>query len=181
MYLSKIESAEGMPAAAGRMSSDSNLASPYTESRVGVTTGRSRLRWQVQQVTTCRPLKFVLLMVCTICAILRAVRFLGVSTSQCSLSWHSPQHMLRAAENSPIVPMNSSTGIPVSTCTFLKTSCDICGFGAEPGCCPLAAKAIPITQTIVIAATARANGLDHCFMFESLLQPDVPASRLEIL
>jgi hypothetical protein len=82
--------------------------------------------------------------------------------------------MLRAAENNPIVPMNSSTGIPVSTCTFLKTSCDSCGFSADPACGPLAANAIPITQTVVIAATARPNGFDHCFMFESFLQPDVP-------
>src|SRR2546426_2118881 len=161
MYLSKIWSAGGIPETAGRMSSGSRCASPYTVSSVGVTTGLSRLRWQVQQVTTCRPLKFCLLMACTMVAIRRAVRFLGVSTSQCSLSWHSPQHMLRAAENRPIVPMNSSTGIPVSTCTFLKTSCDICGFSADPACGALAVNAIPITQTTVIAATARTNGLDH--------------------
>jgi len=34
--------------------------------------------------------------------------------------WQSPQHTLRAAEKRPNVPMNSSTGIPFSTWTFLK-------------------------------------------------------------
>src|SRR5262245_50993229 len=169
-----------MPAAAGRRSSGINLASPYTSSSVGVTTGLSRLRWQVQHVTTCRPLKFALLMACTICAILRAVRFLGVSNSQCSLSWHSPQHMLSAAENSPIVPMNSSTGIPVSTVTFLKTSCDICDFGADPACGPFAANAIPIAHMTVIAVAARTNGFDHCFMLLSLPWPDVSGGPLQL-
>jgi hypothetical protein len=28
--------------------------------------------------------------------------------------------------------MNSSTGIPLSTCTFLKSSSAICGFGSGP-------------------------------------------------
>src|SRR5262245_46331776 len=35
--------------------------------------------------------------------------------------------MLVAAENSPIAPMNSSTGMPLSSWTFLKASSDICG------------------------------------------------------
>ena len=33
----------------------------------------------------------------------------------------APQQTVSAAENSPIVPMNSSTGIPFRICTFLKT------------------------------------------------------------
>ena len=37
--------------------------------------------------------------------------------------------MLVAAENSPIAPMNSSTGMPLSTWMFLKASSDI-----FPGC-----------------------------------------------
>ena len=39
--------------------------------------------------------------------------------------------MLRAAENSPIAPMNSSTGMPFSTWTFLKAASDICDPGAD--------------------------------------------------
>src|SRR5258708_3504378 len=44
--------------------------------------------------------------------------------------------MLSAAENSPIVPMNSSTGIPLSSWTFLKASSDICVFCADPAWAP---------------------------------------------
>src|SRR3989454_4305246 len=40
--------------------------------------------------------------------------------------------MPRAAEKIPIVLINSSTGIPLSTCTFLKTCSAIGGFGAGP-------------------------------------------------
>src|SRR4051794_20366571 len=40
------------------------------------------------------------------------------------------QFKLTAAANIPIVLMNSSTGIPLRTVTFLKTSSAICGLGS---------------------------------------------------
>src|SRR5205823_1912777 len=44
--------------------------------------------------------------------------------------WQSMQFMLVAAENIPIVSMNSSTGIPLMIWRFLKTSSAIWGLGA---------------------------------------------------
>ncbi len=90
-------------------------------------------RWQVQQVTTCRPPKLSLLIAFTIRTMRRAIFFRGGSSSHFGFEvpapvWQSPQHTVRAAEKSPIVPMNSSTGIPFSTWIFLKTSSAICGF-----------------------------------------------------
>ena len=109
-----------------RTSGGSIVGSPYILSSGGVTIGRSLPRWHVQHVTTCRPLKLSRLMAATIWIIRRAVRFFGGSSSHFGLDvpapvWQSPQQTLSAAENSPIVPMNSSTGIPLRTCTFLKT------------------------------------------------------------
>src|SRR5437764_2153551 len=72
--------------------------------------------------------------------------------------------MLRAAEKSPIVPMNSSTGMPLSTWTFLKTSSTICGFCPDAACCPLAASATPIIHTTVMTTTL-IDGLDHSFIY----------------
>src|SRR3954451_6257733 len=43
--------------------------------------------------------------------------------------------MLVAAENSPIAPMNSSTGMPLRSWTFLKASSDSCRFG-DADCAP---------------------------------------------
>src|SRR5579864_2624173 len=57
--------------------------------------------------------------------------------------------MPRAAEKIPIVPMNSSTGIPLSTCTFLNTSSAIGGFGS--GAAWPYAGAPPSRQTAIIA------------------------------
>src|SRR2546425_1939140 len=59
------------------------------------------------------------------------------------------QFRLRDAANIPIVSMNSSTGIPLSTWTFVKTSSAICGFSAWAAW-PLA-KATPKRQTVNVA------------------------------
>jgi hypothetical protein len=137
---------------------------------VGVTSGRSRLRWQVQQVTTCRPLKLSLLMPCIIVTIRRAVRFLGVSAAQSTrsvpaASWQSEQSNARAAHMTPIVPMKSSTGMPLSTWTFLKASSDINGRFDGVVCAetapPPASQAIPINHATPSPAARipRANGL----------------------
>src|ERR1700680_1757802 len=96
------------------------------ESSGGVTDGAEIPRWQVQQVTAWRPPKLVWLMVFTIWAIWRALSFRGGSSSHFGLDvpapvWQSPQHTFRGAEKSPIVPMNSSTGIPFQTLMFLKS------------------------------------------------------------
>src|SRR5438105_15931174 len=96
----------------------------------GVVCGLSLWRWHVQHVTTFRPEKLVLFSVSTIWIILRVVRFLAVSAGQ-SCTWHSRQHMPSAAEKRPIVPMNSSTGMPFRSCTFLNASSDICGCWAD--------------------------------------------------
>ena len=77
-------------------------------------------------------------MALTISSIFRAVCFSGVSLANLShvvvLSdvWQSVQFMLVAAENIPIVSMNSSTGIPLMIWRFLKTSSAIWGLGAWP-------------------------------------------------
>src|SRR5205807_4081913 len=86
------------------------------------------------------PPKFCLLMAVTICIIRRDVCFNGVSSAYLaqpfSLSgvWHSVQFKLRAAAKNPIVSMNSSTGMPLRTWTFLNTSSTISGFCCCPAC-----------------------------------------------
>src|SRR5262245_55554695 len=90
MYLSNIDSAEGIPGACTMMSSGSNAGVPYIVAMTGVTNGLSRLRWQVQHVTICRPPKLVLLIVATMFTIVRAIRFLGVSAAQSTLSVPAP-------------------------------------------------------------------------------------------
>ena len=72
-------------------------------------------------------------MACTIVIILRVTRFLALSAAKpsqlrSSAEWQSSQDMPSDAEKNPIVDMNWSTGIPLSTWTSLKTSCDISGF-----------------------------------------------------
>src|SRR5215831_5793228 len=71
-------------------------------------------------------------MFCTIVIIARAVRLRGGSSSHFGFDvpapvWQLPQHRLSDVVNTPIVPMNSSTGMPLSTWMFLKTVSDICG------------------------------------------------------
>src|SRR5580658_11187177 len=116
-------------------------------STAGVTAGSETPRWQVQQVTFSLPPKFSLLMAFTIWIMRRAI-FLrgGASSAQFGLSppapvWQSPQQTLRAAEKRPMVPMNSSTGMPLRIWMFLKATSDICWRGiAGAGFC---AKALP--------------------------------------
>src|SRR5947209_5123561 len=106
-------------------------------SMLGVVDGFCAPRWQVQQVTCLAPLKFSALILFTISTIRRATTFRGGSAAQSGWSvpapvWQSPQHTLRAAENSPMVPMNSSTGMPFSTWIFLNACSDI--WGRAPPC-----------------------------------------------
>src|SRR6516164_10261291 len=63
----------------------------------------------------------------------RAVRLRGGSSSNFGFDvpapvWQLPQQRLSDVVNTPIVPMNSSTGMPLSTWMFLNTVSDICGF-----------------------------------------------------
>src|SRR5260370_38324827 len=65
-----------------------------------------------------------------ISTILRAINFLGVSNAQFTFSvpaptWHSEQSKPRAADMTPMVPMKSSTGIPLRTCMFLKARAEV--------------------------------------------------------
>src|SRR5258707_4374948 len=86
MYLLIISSADGCPSAWLSTSSISWDPGPYTFSKVGVVAGRSRPRWQLQQVTTCRPEKFVRFMAVIITTILRAITLLCVSAAQSTLT-----------------------------------------------------------------------------------------------
>ena len=61
---------------------------------------------------------------------------------------------VKAAENKPIVPMNSSTGIPFRTWTFLNTWSD--NWTAGCGACP-ATSATLAAHTMTAAATAVAG------------------------
>ena len=73
----------------------------------------------------------------TIRIIRRAVCLRGVSSAyfsqlpELSETWQSVQLKPREAEKNPIVAMNSFTGIPLSTWTFLKTSSAISGFCSD--------------------------------------------------
>jgi hypothetical protein len=49
--------------------------------------------------------------------------------------WQLPQHRLSDVVKTPIVPMNSSTGMPLSTWTFLNTVSDICGRAVIAAAC----------------------------------------------
>src|SRR5690348_2147237 len=95
--------------------------------------GRSSPWWHVQQVTTCAPPKFCLLMAVTISTILRAVRFLGLlSVTQSMLSvpapgWQLEQSYPTAAVMTPIAPRKSLGVSPfnVAVVTFLKYSPEV--------------------------------------------------------
>src|SRR3954471_14115464 len=155
------------------MSGGLTTASPYAKSSGGVTDGLSCPRWHVQHVTTWRPPKRVLLMSCTIWIIARAVRLRGGSSSHFGFDvpapvWQLPQHRLSDVVKTPIVPMNSSTGIPLSTWTFLNTLSDICGVAGVaaatcaddwPAACSVGsapvAKAMLTSHAVVTAATGK--------------------------
>src|SRR5881394_525354 len=107
-YLSSTRSTDGTFCACASTSSASSLGGPYTTSIVIVVTGRSRPRWQVQQVTTCRPLKST-----------RSVPADG---------WQPTQSEPTAADMMPMVSRKSSTPMPLSAWTFLNTSSAIIGF-----------------------------------------------------
>src|SRR5262245_62042856 len=69
-------------------------------------------------------------MSCTIEIIARAVRLRGGSSSHFGFDvpapvWQLPQQRLSDVVKTPIVPMNSSTGMPFSTWTFLNATSDI--------------------------------------------------------
>src|ERR1700722_4543059 len=111
----------------------------------GVVAGGVPPRWQVQHVTTWRPPKLSLLILFITSTICRATSFRGGSFSHCGFeppapTWQSPQHTFRAAENRPMVPMNSSTVKPFNTLIFLKTSSAIWGLAC--------AKAMPPNGTV---------------------------------
>src|SRR5262252_3490221 len=144
------------------MSGGLTTASPYAKSSGGVTDGLVWPRWHVQHVTTCRPPKRVLLMSCTIEIIARAVRLRGGSSSHLGFDvpapvWQLPQQRLSEVVNTPIVPMNSSTGMPLSTCTFLKTLSDICGVvgvaaaTCADDCCAWSAGIAPVENAMLVS------------------------------
>ena len=132
--MSSTRSADGCPGACVIGSPGSSGGGvPYNSARLGWTLGRLLPRWQVLHVTTCRPPKLVRLSAATICIMRRAVRFFGLSSAYfaqsppLSSTWQSVQFRPRDAEKNPIVPMNSSTGMPLRIWTFLKTSSAIGG------------------------------------------------------
>src|SRR6266571_7538490 len=131
MYLSRMGAAGSCPRTS--TSFGSSIGSPYCIARLGLTFGRWLPLWQVKQVTARTPPKLSLLMAVTIRIIFRAVCFNGVSSAHfsqlfsLSAVWHSTQLMVRAAEMNPMVSMNSSTGMPLRTWTFLNTSSAIGG------------------------------------------------------
>src|ERR1700722_4311149 len=118
----------------------------------GVVAGGVPPRWQVQHVTTWRPPKLSLLILFITSTICRATSFRGGSFSHCGLeppapTWQSPQHTFRAAENRPMVPMNSSTVRPFRTFIFLKTSSAICGLACAKATPPAKGNAAPSHAT----------------------------------
>jgi hypothetical protein len=75
------------------------------------------------------------LIVCTISIIRRAVFLRGGSSSHLGLDvpapvWQLLQQRLKDVVKTPMVPMNSSTGMPLSTWMFLKICSDISPVGA---------------------------------------------------
>src|SRR5436309_5091512 len=141
MYLSRMGAAGSCPRTS--TSFGSSMGSPYCIARLGLTFGRWLPLWQVKQVTARAPPKLSLLMAVTIRIIFRVVCFNGVSSAHfsqlfsLSAVWHSTQFMVRAAEMNPMVSMNSSTGMPLRTWTFLNTSSAIGGLCCCTAC-PLA-------------------------------------------
>jgi hypothetical protein len=69
--------------------------------------------------------------------------------------------MPSAAEKMPIVPMNSFTGMPFSTCTFLKTVSAIGGAAAFDAACPLVITTAE-SHTMANTATPANECLDLC-------------------
>ena len=105
----------------------------------------------------------------TISTIRRAVRFRGVSSAQSTWSvpadgWHPTQSEPTAADMMPMVSMKSSTPMPLSAWTFLKTSSAIFGFAgaaAWPPCADM--RVVPITVATRMV-TAPAIALDPTLM-----------------
>src|SRR5579875_202104 len=133
-YLSSTSSALGPFSVCGEIAislGSSGGGALYCASRLGVPFGSPSPRWHVKQVTTCLPPKFSWLIAFTICTIRRAVRFAGISSAyfaqspRLSMVWQLVQLYPSDALKNPMVSMNSTTEIPFSTCTFLKTSSTI--------------------------------------------------------
>src|SRR5215831_7477474 len=126
----------------------------------------------------------------TIAIIARAVRLRGGSSSHFGFEvpapvWQLPQQRLRDVVNTPIVPMNSSTVMPLSTCTFLKTFSDICGVTgvaaatcADESCCALSAGVLPVAKAMLVShavvavAVEKIAPLENAFMECLQLQID---------
>ncbi len=109
--------------------------------------------------------------------IIRARCLRGVSSANFAQSpplssvWQSVQFMLVEAAKNPIVCMNSSTGIPFSSWTFLKTCSARSGFCSTPvwaGVWPLANKA-PSRNKQIVAAAPSTVCLDPSLIFLHLV------------
>ena len=91
--------------------------------------------WQVKQVTRGCPAKYILLIVLTITIIWRARWIRGVAIANALRSsaavgeWQNVQSFPIALANIPMASKNVSTGMPLSSWTFLKTLSVICGAG----------------------------------------------------
>src|SRR5713101_4916924 len=98
-----------------------------------------------------------------IAIMLRAVRLWSLSSAYfsqlppLSWTWQKVQFSPREAEKNPIVAMNSLTGIPLRTRTFLKTCSAICDLCSGRGCPP--ANATLSTHTAAVP-TARRTDFD---------------------
>src|SRR5437660_3306301 len=112
-------------------------------------------------------------MSCTIEIIARAVRLRGGSSSHFGFDvpapvWQLPQHRLNDVVNTPIVPMNSSTGMPLSTWMFLNTVSDICGLAGVAAAVwiwPSAAlNAMLVSPATASTVTEKISPLDNNFM-----------------
>src|SRR5215831_15744070 len=117
-------------------------------------------------------------MFCTMLIMARAVRLRGGSSSHFGFDvpapvWQLPQHRLSDVVKTPIVPMNSSTGMPLSTWTFLNTLSDICGVAgvaaatcADDGCCACSVGITPVATAMLTShavATAEATTMTPPF------------------
>ena len=118
----------------------------------------------------------------TICTMRRAVTLRGGSSSHFGFDvpapvWQLPQQRLSDVVNTPIVPMNSSTGMPLSTCTFLKTLSEIYGGAgvaaatcADDCCCAWSVGIAPVenamlvSHAIVTAVAEKIAPLENPFM-----------------
>src|SRR5579871_2591830 len=135
-----MSSGEGIPFASARAvtSFGSSKGVLYWMTKLGVILGCASPRWHVKHVTRREPPKLFLLSVLTIAIMCRAVVLRGVSfaklaqSSTASSPWQSVQFQLRDAEKKPMVSMNSSTEIPLSTVTSLNATSAICAPG-PPG------------------------------------------------